>query len=123
METSLVVIRDGKGEKMNRQNTKDIQDSENTLYDIILFYMLLYIYSDQQSGLDQKQIIMQIVLLMIMMCQCKFIIDKNRITLIDDVNNGRDCVWGQEVDWESQYLPLNFVVELKLVYKNKVLEF
>ena len=123
METSLVVIRDGKGEKMNRQNTKDIQDSENTLYDIILFYTLLYIYPDQQSGLDQKQIIMQIVLLMIMMCQCKFIIDKNRITLIDDVNNGRDCVWGQEVDWESQYLPLNFVVELKLVYKNKVLEF
>lgn len=29
---------------------------------------------------------------MIMMCQCKFIADKNRITLMGDVDNGRDYV-------------------------------
>lgn len=38
---------------------------------------------------------------MIMMCQCKFIADKNRITLMGDVDNGRDYAWDQEVYWKS----------------------
>ena len=95
METSLVVIRDGKGQKM-------IGRAPRLFRTVKILCMILYCYiyiiirlsrpieciaPKANHNVDCR-------LLMIMMCQCKFIIDKNRITLMGDVNNGRDCMYG-----------------------------
>lgn len=57
---------------------------------------------------------------MIMMCQCRFVAGKNCIILavtlivVESVH-----VWGHGVYRKSLYLPLNVIVNLKLLLKKK----
>ena len=59
--------------------------------------------------------------LCVMMCQCRFI-NRNYCTVLwSDVDNGGGyACTGQGVYGKSLHLPLNFIVDLNLLYKNKV---
>lgn len=50
----------------------------------------------------------------IMVCQCRFILDKKMSTMVSDINNGG--VLGTETFRKSVYLPFNFAINLS---KNK----
>jgi len=54
-----------------------------------------------------------------MMCQCTFINCNKYTTLVQDIDSGGGCVWGQGVYGNSMYLLLNFAVNLKLPPKLK----
>jgi len=50
-------------------------------------------------------------------CHCRFIACHTGTTLVGDVGHEAMRVWGQAVYGKSLYLPLNFSVNLKLLYK------
>ena len=55
-----------------------------------------------------------------MMCQCRFINCKKHTTLVGDADNrGGYAYVGQRVIWEISYLPLNFALNLRLLFKRK----
>lgn len=55
----------------------------------------------------------------IMKCRCRFNLGKQCTTLVDSADN--DGVWEQGAYGNSLYLPFNFVMKIKLLFKSKVL--
>lgn len=55
---------------------------------------------------------------MLMMCQGRFILHKKCTILMRDTDSGGDYAGVGAVGvWEISYLPLNFTINLKLLYK------
>ena len=98
---------------MNRQNTEDFQGSENALYDVtIMNSMFVQIHRGTTPNVNPNK---NYGLLMQMMCQRRFILGNKCTALVSDVDSGGGYVWGQRIYRKSLYLPLNIVVNLKLL--------
>lgn len=110
---------------MNRQSREDFYGSENTWYEYYNDrYILLYIFSNPQTAdcaTPRVKAKGNYGLWEIMMCQCRFITCNNVPFWWEMLIMGEAmCVYWLGIYRKFLYLPFNFSVYLKLLWKKKV---
>lgn len=114
-----VIARSGWGGNVNRQSTKDLYGSKNTLCNIIMVNICHCTFVQNHRLYNKNEPYVKYGLWMIMMCQCRFILCRTCTTLVSDVDNERRyaCVAAEGI-WKISVHSSHYYYKPKAAPKN-----